>query len=71
MNTGLYVQEIREALEASRGNNRMEEAVRQTRTEMQACVSVVRHQLKRPLAAILATSDAIFNVTDLTPEDDE
>ena len=69
MNTGLYVQEIREALNVPRGNNRREAVVVQTRAEMEACVSVVRHKLKGPLAAILATSEAIFNVTDLTPEE--
>jgi signal transduction histidine kinase len=69
MNTGLYVQEIREAPDASRGNDRLPAAVRQTRTEMEACVSVVRHKLKRPLDVILATSNAIFNVTDLTSEE--
>lgn len=69
MNTGLYVPEISESLKVSRESMPVEVKPPLARAEMEACVSVVRRRLKTPLSAIIATSEALFNVTDLTPEE--
>jgi signal transduction histidine kinase len=84
MSTGLFVPEMFENLEALRGTFRMkveppqpaddclrrQPASVQTRTEeLDASVSTAIHKLKNPLSVIITTSNAIFDITDLTPEE--
>jgi len=84
MITGLYIPELCESLDDSRGTIRNEvrlpqrtndflprqSAVGQAPTEeSDTGVSIVTHELRSQLSAIIAISDAIFNITDLMPEE--
>lgn len=57
MNTGLYALPEQSA------------TVRTRAEESETCVSSAIHKLKRPLSVIITTSNAIFDITDLTPEE--